>query len=310
VALTEAYIISRLERRGWRGRITPAHHIRELKEEIDDLYRKGQIDFEPYEEYFREFAFNPPDEFVNPSSLIVVAMPQHYAEVHFSIDGRQVGVTIPANYLSWRENRQKVEDVVKEIMAPGGYSVFRVYIPLKLLAVRSGLAEYGRNNIAYVPGMGSFHALQGFLSDFPSENDTWHEKKMMQVCEQCAACRLKCPTSAITKERFTLHAGRCIPFHNERSSDVPFPAWLDPLLQESLVGCMHCQKVCPANKEFLTHRQIGPSFTDEETAALLRAMTPEELPHSLLSKLKEAGMIDIFDVIRRNLPPLLDARKG
>jgi hypothetical protein len=39
-------------------------------------------------------------------------------------------------------------------------------------------------------------------------------------------------------------------------------------------------------------------------------MTPEELPHSLLSKLKEAGMIDIFDVIRRNLPPLLDARKG
>jgi epoxyqueuosine reductase len=310
VTVTKEYVISRIEERGWRGTIIPAYHLKELKEEIDDLYSKGQIDTEPYEEYFREFASNFPDDFCNPSSLIVVAMPQHYAEVHFSFDGRQVAVTIPANYLSWKENRQKVEDVMNEIMSPGGYSVLRVYIPLKLLAVRSGLAEYGRNNITYVPGMGSFHGLIGFLSNFPCEDGAWRTKKMMQACEKCAACRLMCPTGAITQERFTLHAGRCIPFHNERSSNVPFPAWLDPSLQDSLVGCMHCQKVCPVNKEFLKHKQIGPSFTDEETSALLRAMMPEELPPSVLSKLKEAGMIDIFDVIGRNLPPLLDTRKG
>jgi epoxyqueuosine reductase len=34
-------------------------------------------------------------------------------------------------------------------------------LPLKSLAVRSGLAAYGRNNVCYVPGMGSFLELVG-----------------------------------------------------------------------------------------------------------------------------------------------------
>ena len=41
------------------------------------------------------------------------------------------------------------------ILGRTGFSVARVPVPVKLLAVRSGLAEYGRNNLAYVRGLGS-----------------------------------------------------------------------------------------------------------------------------------------------------------
>jgi epoxyqueuosine reductase len=38
---------------------------------------------------------------------------------------------------------------------------------LKRLAVRSGLARYGRNNVTYVEGMGSFLELSASLTDMP-----------------------------------------------------------------------------------------------------------------------------------------------
>jgi len=37
-------------------------------------------------------------------------------------------------------------------------------VPIDRLAVRGGLATYGRNNVTYVPGMGSFHRLSAFYS--------------------------------------------------------------------------------------------------------------------------------------------------
>ena len=42
---------------------------------------------------------------------------------------------------------------------------------MKLAAVRSGLAQYGRNNICYVEGMGSFFSFHAYLTDRVFEED-------------------------------------------------------------------------------------------------------------------------------------------
>ena len=95
---------------------------------------------------------------------------------------------------------------------------------------------------------------------------------MMDLCQKCTACLRHCPTGAITSERFLLRAERCITFHNEEPSDVPFPAWLDASWHNCLVGCLHCQSICPENKDYLAWVGEGAKFSAEETALLVEGV--------------------------------------
>lgn len=130
-------------------------------------------------------------------------------------NGETLALILPPTYVGYDETRKWVEDLLAQILRTKGYRVVRPSLPLKLLAVRSGLGWYGRNNICYVPGMGSFLQLVSVYSDLPCQKDSWREAQMMPSCQNCYACRLSCPTGAISSDRFLLRAERCIVFHNE-----------------------------------------------------------------------------------------------
>ena len=193
-------------------------------------------------------------------------------------------------------------------MQPQGYSVVTAVVPKKLLAVRSGLAAYGKNNITYVPGSGSFHRLVAFHTDVHCEEDPWQEPTMVERCQNCEACLRRCPTGAITADRFLLRAERCLTFHNEKDSAVAFPEWLDPAWHTCLVGCMYCQLVCPENRHVAQWVEEGPRFSQEETALILQGVAPGQLPDAALDGLKQFGLLDIYEVLARNLRVLLDHR--
>jgi epoxyqueuosine reductase len=182
--------------------------------------------------------------------------------------------------------------------------VKKVRLPEKLLAVRGGLAQYGKNNITYVNGSGSFHRPVVFVSDFPCEADNWREPTAMGKCEKCSACMQACPTAAIGSDRFLMHAERCLTFLNERSKE--FPEWLSPAWHNSLVGCMICQKVCPANKDVLKWTESGVTFDNAETDLILNGVSEERLPRKTFEKLKKQGMMVYYDVLGRNLRVLME----
>ncbi|MFX1352187.1 MAG: epoxyqueuosine reductase, partial [Promethearchaeota archaeon] len=68
-----------------------------------------------------------------------------------------------------------------------------------------------------------------------------------------------------------------------------------------LVGCLYCQRVCPENKEFINWIEKGAEFSEEETTILLKRMPLNQLPDSLLQKLRKYSLVDYMDVIPRNL---------
>jgi epoxyqueuosine reductase len=173
------------------------------------------------------------------------------------------------------------------------------------LAARSGLGAYGRNNVCYVEGLGSFHRPVALISDLPCPEDTWQEARMMERCQTCQACIRACPTGAITAERFLLHAERCLTFRNEKPGSVPFPAWVDPAWHNCLVGCMICQRVCPENKEVLGWIEEGAEFSQEETALLLEGVPSDQLPDALTEKLAQWDLVDLLDILPRNLGAFL-----
>ena len=294
-----------LEEHGHKGRVVPAEHLCDLQEEIEGRYKQGFFCTEFYEERLTGFRFRFPDNLPHAKSLIVVAVPRPQSQAVFTWDGKTWPFIIPPTYVAYEETRQRVEDLLASFLAPLGYQVARTALPLKLLAVHSGLGRYGRNNISYVPGMGSFHQLVAVYSDLPCLEDPWREVQMMENCQNCQACLHHCPTGAITPDRFLLYAERCIVFHNEKPGNVPFPTWIKPAWHNCLVGCLICQRDCPQNKEFLSWVEEKEVFSQDETALILEGLPSTQLPAATAEKLRRLDLLDCVDILPRNLSVLL-----
>ncbi|MGC9530419.1 MAG: 4Fe-4S double cluster binding domain-containing protein [Candidatus Bipolaricaulaceae bacterium] len=212
----------------------------------------------------------------------------------------------PPTYLRDQEIDAHVAGVATALLRPTGHQATLATVPKKLLAVRAGLASYGRNNLAYVPGLGSFHGLVALLIDAPPADDPWRAPAVLQQCAGCSCCREACPTGAIERGRFLVPAERCLTFWNEKPGSEPFPAWIEPAWHTSLVGCLHCQLVCPANRQAAQWAE-GPAFTAEETARLLAGSALGDLPAPTQRKLTASGLARLLDVIPRNLAALAAA---
>ena len=290
----------RLHERGYQGRVVPIRHLEDLREEIEERHEQGFLNDEFYQERLSRFQFKPPEDLA-AATLIVVAVPSPQIRVDFAWNGNTRSAIIPPTYVGYDSTRQQIQESLAGLLAPASLHIAPVRIPLKLLAVRSGLGQYGRNNICYVPGMGSFFQLVAVYSDLPCTQDPWQEARMMERCQNCHACRNRCPSGAIPSDRFLLRAERCLVFHNERSGRYPFPVWLDPAWHNCLIGCMLCQRACPEDRDVLGWVEKGEAFSQEETGLLLDGLELDQLPVVVVNKLKRLDLADSVDALPRNL---------
>jgi epoxyqueuosine reductase len=291
-----------LNARGYRGKIVSIARVKALETEIMTRRRTGLLQPELYQAYLASFDFTCYREFKDAQSLIVVSAPQPQVQVTFIRKEKPYPVIIPPTYSF--DTDTDVENLLKAYLQPQAYRLKKVRLPEKLLAVHSGLAQYGKNNITYVNGMGSFHRLVVFISSVPCAQDDWREPTVLNQCQDCHACANACPTDAIGSDRFQLYAERCLTFHNEGSRD--FPEWLSPEWHNSLVGCMICQKACPANKAAIKWMTIGPTFSIEETGYILNRVSDKRLPQETIEKLKTQGIMEYYPVLARNLRALIE----
>ncbi|MHA2399474.1 MAG: 4Fe-4S double cluster binding domain-containing protein [Promethearchaeota archaeon] len=289
-------------------RIVSGTHIDEIHNEVQERRNNGSLDPDFYEEYKEFFESKPEADFGKIHSIFVIAHPHPATEVIFNSDTVPLPLLIPPTYLDGSEIIDKLEELLSKMLELGGYHIAFARIPVKTLAVHSGLAEYGKNNITYVPGMGSFHRLSAYYSDLQIPQDFWTELRAMELCKNCSACVNNCPTQAIQTDRFLLRAEKCITYHNEQPPEIPFPEWIDPSWHNCLIGCLICQKVCPADKKFLKWVEKGPEFTSEETYLLLTSVELDNLPLKTKEKIKSIGLDEYYEYISRNLGVFLQSK--
>jgi len=220
--------------------------------------------------------------------------------VTFNRQGEPYHAAIPPTY-SYETDRQ-IQELLERQLNPAGFQLIKAKLPWKPLAARSGLARYGKNNITYVDGMGSYHRLAAFISDLPATEDHWQEPQVLERCGKCKACMKACPAGAITADRFLLKAERCLTFHNERRGK--FPEWVKPSWHNCLVGCLDCQKACPVNKDIFKSITEGPVFSEEETDFIIQNAPLREVPQSTIQKLEHLDMVEYLPVLGRNLRAL------
>jgi len=183
--------------KGYKGQVVHAKHIPDLRNDIRKHHEQNLIYPPLYEDYKEYFEFKPEVGFDEINSLFIIAIPVPQFKAIFHQNEKELSLLIPPTYLYGLDIVNQINDFLSNLLNLEGYTVEYARLPQKTLAVRSGLAEYGRNNITYVPGMGSFHRLAAYYSDFPVEQDNWQELKMMDLCKECSACVRKCPTGGL-----------------------------------------------------------------------------------------------------------------
>jgi epoxyqueuosine reductase len=245
----------------------------------------------------------PLPETPTPRSLILVATPSHSVRMRFTLDGVVFPVMTAPGYL--RGVQPKPIEKIQEFLSPFGLSAARVDGPQKTMATISGFARYGRNNISYVDGLGSFIALSTFASDMECDEAPPQSQETLPRCTTCHACREACPTGAISEDRFLLHAERCITFWNEKSHEVQFPDWIEPEWHNALFGCLHCQRVCPENRVHVDRVLEGPTFDEPTTRWLLSEVKKVDRPEAVRPDLEAWRLIDLLDYLPRNLGALV-----
>jgi len=294
----------------YQYRTVSVEHLQDMQDYMDTLRQKGLFcNNEVFRSYVDSKTFNLPENFQDAKYLIAVAVHIPLTKGYVSNKGHLYEILIPPNYRVRDFTMDQLrETIAKKVISHDGYRIedVRRNLFLKHLAVRSGLAEYGRNNICYVEGMGSMLSLFAFYTDYDFKKDNWQELRMMESCQNCRTCTNQCPTQAISDERFVINVERCLPLYNEIAGEIP--VWFPAYAHNSLIGCMHCQLTCVANKEQISHTSEFEELTEAETTSILDCIHNEDMIRALCQKLKVSTPESVgqdLPVFSRNLKLLL-----
>jgi len=300
-------IIKKLHELDYQTRIVPISRLDDLKAGINDIVRQGVLDEDLYREHVERFVNWSPDDLAEARSLIIVTLFSPQVRFIFHWNGKQYPLIAPPTYIHWQETDARLEQVFADLFEEEGFWIKKAVVPQKALAAKSGLAEYGRNNISYVKGMGSFHRLKAYYSNMPHEHDFWGDAKVMDRCAKCMNCVKSCPTEAIEQDRFVVRAERCNTEWNEKPGHIPLPDGLDTSWHNCIVGCMHCQHACPENQKLRSVYEDGGELSEEETGILMKGLPEKDLPPALVKKLESLDLLWMYEYIPRNLNGILKA---
>jgi epoxyqueuosine reductase len=287
---------------GWTAAVVQASRLDAVRDRVAGVLASGDLPGPTAGHLADETSFSWPGEVPGPLSVIVAATARPLTRATLTVRGERREVAVPPHYAGYYSAPDGLAAAVGPALAAAGYACARFEPPLKTLAACAGLARYGRNNIAYVAGLGSYLMLAACATDAPPPDDApWGEPRQLARCERCSACLRACPGGAIRPERFLLQTNRCLTTHNE--SEAPFPHWVDPAWHHTAVGCLRCQQSCPENAGVDLLVAEPEVFDEAETEAILAA-SPDLSPQTR-EKLERCGLDYSAALIARNLRALL-----
>lgn len=279
-------------------RVLTVSRLPQLKADIQELLDSGVLTPEFIAPYRSLQTFSAP-EWAAKGSIVVFANPSTRSVLVLNHGGRKVDAVVPPHYVE-----KAILDGNQRALEEAGVGRFEwARLPSKTLAARTGLCSYGRNNVCYAEGMGSYLRLDQYYVEADLGADHWQEREAMPQCAKCRLCLEACPTGAILGERFVIEAARCLTLHNE--STEPFAGWIDARWHNAVIGCMRCQEACPVNRPHLEKVEKRVELSVEETALVLEGGKLGDLPEALRGKLDSIDVGDYFLLMPRNLGALI-----
>lgn len=190
------------EEHGYRAAQGPGALLVEVHREIQGRMDAGQFDPE-FTRIELGWLDDTPDQLdARHRSVIVVAVPRPAHTVTFTLPGGPVQARIPPGKVEASQIIARVKAQLLETFPALAGSLQLIRSGSKALAGKLGLTAYGRNNLTYIEGIGSFFQLMVFSAEAPCEPRAPRELAQMPGCPDCNFCQDQCPTGAIAEDRF------------------------------------------------------------------------------------------------------------
>ncbi len=282
----------------------PIERLHNLQKELEEFRNTEELNGFQQWIFSDIYKFDLPEVDFTAKSVILVAVPHPmYVDVTIHYQGK----AYPTRGLGVSDMKTTCEYVTKTIQE-AGYQVQEIeHFPLKRLAVQSGLAIYGRNNVTYIDEYGSNISYIAFVSDAISEEDNWRPMCHAEFCDNCNLCLKTCPTGAIRQERFLINNERCLSCLNEGEGE--FPDWLPKDVHHTLYDCLRCQEKCPMNLKVKDPNEIIQSLDifEEETEMLLAGKGKDDFPQEFIERTDIVGLFAWNVALGRNIRAIIDA---
>ena len=260
------------------------------------------------ETHYMHYNFDAPK---NYRSILVVSYPQPHAhigiETEVKAENNSTGVislkyvTMPSGYYNPSYAEHMHREILKALELKG-IRAKAVHLPLKLLGARSGLTQYGKNNISYVKPYGSQHRLVAFFTDAKAEadSDLWVEAIQIESCKHCNACVEACPYGAIQTDNDLINPNKCLSFYMDLMD--PLPPWTTQAEVGAIIGCTHCQDACKLNYYFTVESRKTLAVISKEQMNEMKAVDLyEDLSNSTKTFVQTLGFEDDYALLKRNV---------
>jgi epoxyqueuosine reductase len=271
--------------RGMASRVVGLDALELVRSRLERLAAEGALEAGFVRGSLDGFRYLDGPTVETPRSIVLLALPRPAHLVTFRLGERDIDLVLPPTYVRYTPTFDLVRGWFRDDLGLDPSQADLVRAPLKSLAAAAGLIRYGRNNLGYVPGLGSFVQLIGLVTSLALEPDgelLRIEGRSLEACESCRACAKACLTGAIDGDRFLLRAERCFTLFSESNS--PMPETISAPSMDCLIGCLKCQEVCPANKGLLRREHTGLVFDRRETEVMLSGL--EECAAGLLADVR------------------------
>jgi epoxyqueuosine reductase len=293
-------IIRKALEQGIKLAIVPIEYLEEVKVDLELLAEHNDLNELQKWIISKRYILDAPHVDFEPKSIVVAVWQLDVAKAIFQYYGKSASCIIEDSF-----SNTDVHDRLSKVFAEYAYSLSYVdWMPQKRLAVRSGLCEYGRNNITYCGEWGSFIRLGTYISDAPAKDNVWRDVVNMEFCDTCGICINHCPTNAILSDRFLINNEICLANLNS-FDNRDIPDWVPSSAHHRLIECTCCQENCPVNYKLLSQLRTI-EFSDTETKAILSAESFMDFPDGVRKKLWYYDNGEPFKCIPRNLRLMLE----
>jgi len=283
-------------------------HLSEIKKWYEKLSDEGKMSNSKFFRSDLHFQYDVNKIIPNSKSIIIISIPERIAKIICHIEDQQYEILIPTGYVDDSVTEYMVKRrLMDEIIQDHSKRIEWIYLPLKTIAVRSGLAKYGKNNIAYVDKYGSNHRLKGYVTNMEL-NDNWGSLKLLRDCKGCTICIKECPNGCFRDDNFVIDVGKCLTLYNYPNQAIP--EWMDPKIHHTMIGCLKCQLNCPANEKSNQNVITLAELTKEETEFIWGDSMDTEMHQYLIEKLHHFHYTRNLNYFRKNFKLAINSQMG